>query len=183
MSSVLTSPSPVTCHHETVRRGRVESAEAKCRWIKRPVSRDQGWHDAVLEINGARYDVSCFFTCDDDNGFVWQVIDLTAPSPSDYDTTNRRWVKVADKHYRITIGPNGAECDCPHMTYRGCMCKHASAVQEALDWLDRLEQAERLLAEANAYLQQLEAIGPPPSEPVGLEMDIPELVELDLSAA
>jgi hypothetical protein len=103
-----------------------------------------------LEVNGVRYDVSCFFTADDDTGHVWQVLDLVKQDLGD--------------HYRITIGPDGVLCDCPAGTYRPqAVCKHAAAVTEALDQLERLEQAERLLDEAQAALDQLAAIGPPPN--------------------
>jgi hypothetical protein len=163
MPSLLTSPSPVTCPCQTIRRGRVESAEARTRWLRRPTPRHGGWHRAILDVNGIRYDVSCFFTADDDTGHVWQVLDLVKQDLGD--------------HYRLTIGPDGVLCDCPHATYRGVVCKHAAAVTEALDQLDRLEQAERLLDEAQAALDALEAVGPPPAD-----FD-PFTVELDLDTA
>jgi hypothetical protein len=140
----LTSP-PITVHSETVRRGEVQDAEARVRWLMRPDPRPQGWHNAALEINGTAYNAECSFTADDDTGHVWQVIDLRRPD---------------GEHYRLTIGPDGTRCDCPHATYRDVVCKHAAAVEEALDQLEALERAEWAAARAAADLNAARAAVP-----------------------
>jgi SWIM zinc finger len=137
------SPQPVIVPTETVRRGEVQTAEARVRWRKRPYPRPQGWHNAALEINGTVYAAECFFTTDDDTGHVWQVIDLRRPD---------------GEHYRLTIGPDGTRCDCPPATYRGVVCKHVAAVEEALDQLESLERAEWAAARAAADLDAARAV-------------------------
>jgi hypothetical protein len=106
-----------------------------------------GWV-GVAEINGVAYLAEADFQCDDD-GRSWIIVDLR---------------KVNDaKHIRVIIG-QGEEncCDCEAATYRpNAVCKHAAAVNELLDQIDRLEQAERLLAEANDALAEALAVGPP----------------------
>src|SRR4051794_27011277 len=117
------TPQSVIVPTQTIRRGEVHDAEARVRWLKRPEPRPIGWHNATLEIDGTSYAAECFFTADDDTGHVWQVIDLRKPD---------------GEHYRLTIGPDGTLCDCPHAVYRGVVCKHAAGVLEALDQLDAL---------------------------------------------
>jgi hypothetical protein len=104
-----------------------------------------GWYSAVLEINGTAYAAECFFTADDDTGHVWQVIDLRQPD---------------GEHYRLTIGPDGTLCDCPHAVYRGVICKHGAAVLEALDRLEALERAEWELTRATDALNEARAEAP-----------------------
>jgi len=136
-TSSLRDPPAVTVHTETIRAGEVMDAEACVRWLKRPETRPMGWHNAVLEINGAAYDAECFFTADDETGHVWQVIDLHKPDGG---------------HYRLTIGPDGTLCDCPHATFREVACTHAAGVLETLDRLEALERAEWEAAMAGAAL-------------------------------
>jgi hypothetical protein len=158
MSTVLTSPSPVTCHCQTVRRGRVESTEARTRWLRRPTPRPQGWDQAIVEVNGVVYLAAGHFHSDDD-GRSWLIVDL--------HKANDR------KHVRVILGQGDDHCDCEAATYRPqAVCKHRAAVAELLDQLDRLEQAERLLAEAQSYLERIEAVGPPPDfDPFTVELD------------
>jgi hypothetical protein len=147
MSTVQTSPSPVTCHCQTVRRGRVESAEARTRWLRRPTPRPQGWHQAIVEVNGVVYLAEGHFHCDDD-GRSWLIVDLRK--------ANDR------KHVRVILGQGDDHCDCEAATCRPqAVCKHRAAVAELLDQLDGLEQAECLLDEAQSYLDALAAVGPP----------------------
>jgi hypothetical protein len=101
------------------------------------VARGNGWHHAVLSIGDTSYVCECTF-CGGSEG-VWQVVDL-----HNLRTATR---------YRVTLGPDGDLCDCPHRTYRGVACKHATAVRVALDWL---EEDERLRWEAAVALQALE---------------------------
>jgi hypothetical protein len=115
-----------------------------------------GWV-GVAELNGVAYLAEAEFQCDDD-GRSWIIVDLR---------------KVNDaKHIRVIIGQGTDQCDCEAATYRpNVACKHTAAVNELLDQIDRLEQAERLLDEAKDALSEIAAIGPPPAyDPADLDM-------------
>src|SRR5690242_20457363 len=95
MHTVPASPArpqrqPVTVCCETVRRGRVESAEARVRWLARPEPRTvgYGWHRGAVEISGTAYAIEATFTHDGD-GRHWLVVDLR---------------KADGTHYRLTLG-------------------------------------------------------------------------------
>src|SRR5947208_16026210 len=92
----------VGCESETRRRGAVEAVRNVCRWVVRPLRRDNGWAGAVLSINAVEYAAECFLAADG-AGRVTQVIDLR---------------KDEYTHYRLTFIGSEASCDCPQATYR-----------------------------------------------------------------
>lgn len=126
-----------TCESETVKQGEVQKVKNLCQWVKRPVVCPGGWHQAVLSINGEPYAASSFCTGDESTGSWWQVVDLRKPDGT---------------HYRLTFGPDGDHCDCPHSVYRNLLCKHPKAVRAALEWLERVERAEQEWRSAQAEL-------------------------------
>lgn len=132
-----------TVHSETVRKGEVQDAETKWRWLKRPIGRDRGWHSGVVEIDGRRYGCQCsFVSVEGDSGeHHWCVVDLR----SDRGDT-----------YRLTFGDDGETCDCAHATFRGVSCKHTNAIRHALadqDEYDRLAwECETSLAAVRPYM-------------------------------
>src|SRR5262249_14953198 len=126
-------PQPITVHCETTRRGAVEDAEARVRWLRRPQARPDGRHNAILEVNGTPSPAEAFHT-DDGEGRRWLVIDRGKVAANG--------LTLDAEHYRLTRGPDGEHCDCPHATYRGVLCKHTAGVVLALDQLDALERAE-----------------------------------------
>jgi hypothetical protein len=140
MSSVTHSPAPchVNCTSETVKAGEVIAVGHSSHWLRTPQVRENGWHHAILSIDGTIYRAECTF-CGGSEG-VWQVVDL--------DRLDRPGTA-----YRVTLGPDGDLCDCPHRTYRGVACKHAAAVRTALEWL---EEDERLRWEAAVALAALD---------------------------
>jgi hypothetical protein len=126
----------VTARSETVRGGEVRPVYMASAWLKRPARRENGWHGAELVIEGTGYAAESFHT-DDGEGRVWQIVDLR---------------KDGGTHYRLTFGPDGDLCDCPHRVFRGVTRKHAATVRAALDWL---ETRERLQWEAAAAARAL----------------------------
>jgi len=134
----------VTARAETVKRGRLLPVYADGTWTKRPAPRPTGWHGAELVIGGTVYAAESFHT-GDDFGNHWQIVDLFKPDGT---------------HYRLTFGPDGEQCDCPHATYRGCRCKHVATVRAALDWLEERERLEWEAAVAVAALDGDQAAAP-----------------------
>jgi hypothetical protein len=84
-----------------------------------------GWEHGLLVIDDTAYCAEATWA-GDDRGHVWVIVDLT----------NTR----DGQRHRLTLGPGGDDVwDCPHATYRDAVCKHASAVRAALQWLEDVE--------------------------------------------
>jgi hypothetical protein len=137
MASLPAAPGQPQCQSQTIRAGQVQAVPHAVHWLRRPQVAPQGWRHAILAIDGTAYRAECQFAAGE-SGCVFQVVDL------------RRLDTGAD--YRLVIGHGDDTCSCPHATYRGVTCKHISAVQAALAWL---EERERLEWEAAVALQAL----------------------------
>lgn len=131
---------------ETIRKGEVQAVGHVCRWLRRPTPRPMGWENAQLIIDGTSYTAEATFATDDDDGGTFLYVQL------------RKW---DGKEITLCLGRGVEQCSCEHATYRGVKCKHLAGLEAALDHLDGLEQAERLLANAQSFRDQLEAVDAP----------------------
>lgn len=87
------------------------------RWVARPVSRENGWDRACLDVAGTGYMAESWYAGDD--GGWWQLVTLTPLSGGSPET--------------ITFGPDGALGD-PFL---------AAAVAKALEVLETFECRSR----------------------------------------
>jgi hypothetical protein len=123
---------------QTVKAGEVLAVANSVRWLRRPQVRENGWHHALLSIDGKHYKAECSFASGE-SGVVFQVVDLARLDTGD--------------EYRLIIGHGDDNCSCPHRTYRGVTCRHLAGVRAALAWL---EEHERLAWEAAVAIAALD---------------------------
>lgn len=113
-------------------------------WVQCPTVKPMGWENGILAINGTPYVVECGF-CEDEEGHTWSIIDLR---------------KADGTHYRLCVDPQGTPaCDCPDAICRRreSVCKHAVAVREACEQLNRTEPTDADWSEYGEWLSEQEA--------------------------
>jgi hypothetical protein len=143
------------CKSETLRKGEVQKVGQVCRWLVLPTPTDTGFTGGKLVISGTSYAVEGTHATAD-NGAAFLYVRL------------RKW---DGKEHVACIGQGIEQCSCEAATYRPqCRCRHLAGLEVALERLEVIERlqweldcANAALAEAQAAVDEIESIGPPPA--------------------